>query len=100
MKTINKRITADICKKVVFLYLGNKCAHCDKYESLELHHIIPIYIGGKNELSNLELVCHKCHSSLHTQFRKIFPYKRTKKCDSWVEVRKRLLLTKQIDSTG
>lgn len=31
----------------------------------ELHHIIPVELGGKTDLSNLEFRCTKCHRHLH-----------------------------------
>ena len=32
---------------------------------LEVHHIIPVSSGGDDELSNLVLLCHDCHTALH-----------------------------------
>lgn len=30
-----------------------------------VHHIIPLYKGGKNELSNLVALCKACHRKKH-----------------------------------
>lgn len=38
-----------------------KCSKCASTENLEVHHIKPRKNGGKNEPSNLILLCHKCH---------------------------------------
>lgn len=45
----------------------NKCAVCDFpiAETLNAHHIIPRYLGGKNDLSNLIALCPTCHKIFH-----------------------------------
>lgn len=30
----------------------------------EVNHIVPLYLGGSNALSNLETLCHDCHALL------------------------------------
>lgn len=62
-------------------YFGAVCSYCTS-QKVYIHHIIPVARGGKNVLSNLELVCKKCHSSLHKQWNIIMPLKKfaTKKC--------------------
>lgn len=39
------------------------CQDCGTTNNLEVHHILPISQGGKNELSNLRLVCKDCHKN-------------------------------------
>ncbi|MCJ7698536.1 MAG: HNH endonuclease [Thermoplasmata archaeon] len=34
-------------------------------ESLEVHHRVPLAVGGTNELSNLIVLCNKCHRAEH-----------------------------------
>ena len=36
------------------------CEH-DALKGLERHHILPVYLGGSNELENLILLCGECH---------------------------------------
>jgi len=37
----------------------NKCERCGK-PNVSVNHVIPIFKGGKNELSNIEFLCPKC----------------------------------------
>lgn len=56
---------AAIKKELSKLY-GKKCYICDKeferISQLDLEHIMPVFVGGHLfDLSNVNLVCHKCH---------------------------------------
>lgn len=55
-------------------YLGNECIYCGRKDGLVIHHRIPVYCGGDDRLGNFELVCSKCHTEVHKQWRKIRPY--------------------------
>lgn len=48
-----------------FLRDGNTCQKCGSKDKLECHHIVPVVLGGSNELSNLITLCHSCHSEAH-----------------------------------
>lgn len=65
-------------QEAVINYLGNSCVYCGSKNSLQTHHIIPRYLGGKNVLENLELLCKKCHKKVHNQLKKIYLRKKTK----------------------
>lgn len=39
------------------------CIVCKSKEKLHLDHIIPITKGGRNEVSNIQLLCSKCNIS-------------------------------------
>ena len=41
------------------------CATCGDTENVELHHIVPIALGGNNDYFNLIYMCHDCHMKLH-----------------------------------
>ncbi len=42
-----------------------QCVKCGRLEKLVVHHIIPRSEGGRNDPSNLELLCEECHRRLH-----------------------------------
>ncbi|MED2706605.1 HNH endonuclease signature motif containing protein [Bacillus toyonensis] len=43
----------------------DECANCSSREDLQIHHIVPLSIGGTNKLTNLALVCGECHAKIH-----------------------------------
>jgi len=46
---------------------GWKCYICgDDMCALEIHHIVPIISGGKDNDSNLVSLCRECHIAIHT----------------------------------
>jgi len=42
-----------------------ECANCGSAYHLELHHIVPIALGGTNRLANLVMLCEPCHGKAH-----------------------------------
>lgn len=40
------------------------CRECGSTEGLQVHHIIPLSKGGKNNLLNLKTLCQQCHSGI------------------------------------
>lgn len=58
-----KELTKKIQKKEI-----NKpkiCSACGKNKNLELHHIVPIVLGGNDDYYNLIYLCNRCHKSIH-----------------------------------
>ena len=48
---------------MVYAQYNNKCAKCgNPYSYLEIHHIIPRYRGGSDDLDNLIPLCWECHT--------------------------------------
>ena len=46
---------------------GNKCGRCSYVgPDVERHHIIKLSDGGRNVLSNIITLCHKCHAKRHS----------------------------------
>ena len=41
---------------------NNTCRKCGKSPSKQVHHIIPLREGGKNEVKNLITLCKRCHN--------------------------------------
>lgn len=48
------------------------CGCCGSKKDLNLHHIIPIYMGGKDEYYNLIYLCHECHRKMHNMLNEKF----------------------------
>ena len=42
-----------------------RCAVCGVQDDLELHHIIPIKMGGLSDIDNLMPPCHAHHVQIH-----------------------------------
>lgn len=47
--------------KQKYLREGRACAVCGSTENLEIHHMIPVDIGGTNDAANLIVLCRYCH---------------------------------------
>lgn len=46
------------------LFLKNSsCAICGSIENLEIDHKIPLVLGGKNVVENVQVLCFKCHKN-------------------------------------
>lgn len=43
------------------------CSNCYGKDDLVIHHIVPLAVGGTNNLTNLSRLCSKCHSRIHGQ---------------------------------
>jgi 5-methylcytosine-specific restriction endonuclease McrA len=41
---------------------GYYCKNCNSTENITIDHIVPVSKGGKNILSNLQLLCRSCNS--------------------------------------
>lgn len=53
-------------KKMVRRRQINLCAKCFTYDpKLEVHHVIFKSLGGTDQATNLEGLCHKCHQIIH-----------------------------------
>lgn len=60
----------DELRREIYARDGYTCRNCgaDKIE-LHAHHIVPLSVGGSNELSNLVTLCRECHAKLHPHMR-------------------------------
>lgn len=61
-QTTRKRFTASSKKSIIdnnpfCVYCGNT-----NYTTLTLDHIIPLYLGGENNISNITVACSRCNS--------------------------------------
>ena len=57
--------------EAIFVKLKNKHKGCEKcgvalrWNQKHVHHIKYVSHGGTNELSNLQILCRKCHQDIH-----------------------------------
>ena len=60
-----KRNVSESKKKYIASNQQWKCKKCDLLldATYEIDHIIPLYKGGDNEISNLEALCRNCHGN-------------------------------------
>lgn len=54
-------ITAEEWKSVLNRY-GNKCLKCGSTDRIEMDHVVPIALGGINEISNVQPLCRICNA--------------------------------------
>lgn len=53
-------------KTIILERDGNQCVLCLKQDDhLQIHHIVPVSNGGKDDFDNLVCVCHNCHVDIH-----------------------------------
>ena len=45
--------------------INQQCGNCLSTENIHLHHIVPLALGGTNNLSNIIGLCEKCHGKIH-----------------------------------
>ena len=59
---MNKRVR---CYEAYKLLQSHSCCElCGDKRNLEVHHIIPVVCGGSDDVSNLVVVCGRCHAIL------------------------------------
>lgn len=49
----------------VYKRFDGKCCNCKSTENLVIHHAVPISRGGSDEITNLVLICDRCHRAFH-----------------------------------
>lgn len=54
-----------IYRKMMKYTCGSVCYNCGSTEGIEYHHIVPLYVGGTNNISNIACLCSKCHKAVH-----------------------------------
>jgi len=45
--------------------LGYRCYNCGCEENIEYHHIVPMFLGGNDVITNVVPLCNKCHKVAH-----------------------------------
>lgn len=60
----NEAARKEFRKKLIEKY-GCKCANCGSEDAIEYHHIVPIAVGGTNNITNFAPLCCSCHELVH-----------------------------------
>lgn len=50
------------------------CSRCFSTRSLHAHHIVALADGGEDALTNLDVLCERCHFEWHSVFEAWWPY--------------------------
>lgn len=58
----NKHIAKHEVRQAVFSKDGHKCVRCGATKPLSVDHIVPVVMGGSDDLSNLQTLCRRCNS--------------------------------------
>lgn len=45
--------------------LGTVCCNCGSNLDVEYHHVVPLALGGTNNIGNIVPLCHVCHQIAH-----------------------------------
>ena len=46
---------------------GDVCVNCESSINIQYHHIVPLSLGGTNNIKNIVPLCEECHSKIHNQ---------------------------------
>lgn len=55
----------DEMKELRDMYIANECGNCGTKEGLQIHHIVPVTLGGSNNRGNICTMCNICHGLMH-----------------------------------
>lgn len=50
-------------REELFALAENRCAKCGSDKDLETDHVVPLAMGGKHHIDNLQVLCHTCNTS-------------------------------------
>lgn len=64
IKTVKEMIRQQQRKIKEEIELPKRCGRCNSTEDIELHHLIPVSLGGGNDKRNLIFLCHDCHKNV------------------------------------
>lgn len=66
MQDKNTRQYFEAHRKFYWSHFEHKCYNCESTtDALELHHIIPLSLGGTNNPTNMVPLCERCHGLIH-----------------------------------
>jgi hypothetical protein len=59
-RKFNRYIRPELKEKILAKY-EHTCVKCGKHDNLTIDHIIPVVKGGKNDYTNLQVLCMTCN---------------------------------------
>lgn len=45
--------------------LPSSCGNCGSKQDIQIHHVVPLKVGGTNRITNLVPLCRECHKRVH-----------------------------------
>lgn len=62
---LRQEFTTPSFRKLIKEVKGCTCVNCGSTYNIEYHHIVPLRLGGTNNLGNIVPLCKPCHSKAH-----------------------------------
>lgn len=56
-----------IVRERILSKCNNECVQCGTKERLEVDHIIPLSIGGRDDEDNMQILCRTCNAKKHNK---------------------------------
>lgn len=63
-----KYLSSSIWKDIrirLFKVRGKRCENCRSLKSIQVHHLNYARVGGDEKMSDLKILCRKCHKKVH-----------------------------------
>lgn len=61
-KQANRFIAKKNTRDEVFRIYGKKCLCCNSTEKITIDHVVPVFLGGADNIGNLQPLCKSCNS--------------------------------------
>ena len=62
---LKQQWTDPVFRRMVKSACGGVCYNCGTTEHIEYHHVVPLKLGGTNNISNIAALCNRCHKAVH-----------------------------------
>ena len=64
-KDLKTEFRRQMFRDKIFSIHGHKCYNCGSDLYVELHHVVPLSLGGTNRETNIVPLCYECHKKAH-----------------------------------
>ena len=64
-KELKKELVRSSFRDKMFSIHGHRCYNCGSDLYVELHHVVPLSLGGTNRETNIVPLCYECHKKAH-----------------------------------